>query len=270
MLHICIGFGAFLITFLVIMTTDNYFVHSSYTLTPLQSKIFYIANAFFIIVLCTVLLVYLIDSNSKKNLELLRMALSAEKMKKHVVASEYQSLKSQMNPHFLFNSLNVLVELVYINQKDAARFIMELSDVYRYVLDVRDKEVIDLNTEINFINSYTYLLKIRFDNGLVLKNSIQENEKKIMMVPLSLQTLVENAIKHNIVSQTKPLTISICIKEDYIVVENNLQKKPAERQSGIGLDNLKSRYSFLTDKPVLIIQEDKKFIAKIPLLKAPA
>ncbi len=186
-------------------------------------------------------------------------------LKRSVLELEYESLKSQVNPHFLFNSLNALTSLVG-NNDDAVYFIKNLSDVYRYLLEQKDKETVSLSTEIKFVESYIYLHKIRFGDNL--NTNININDNKFMLVPFSLQMLIENAIKHNIVSEEEPLYINIYSSEDYLIVENNFQKKNIINNSTkIGLENIKKRYSYLTNKGLKIEKTNEKFTVKIPLLE---
>lgn len=192
-------------------------------------------------------------------------AIDSEKLQKEGMAAKYESLKNQVNPHFLFNSLNALTNLVYEDQDKAAKFIKQLSQVYRYVLDTRDKEVVSLEEENNFLKAYLFLQQIRFGDKLKLDVSIDNVKTKLP--PLVLQMLIENAIKHNVIAEDNPLTIHVYSDGEYLVVENNLQRKQvmAEESPGIGLDNICKRYEFLTDKEVQIQQTDK-FIVKLPLI----
>ncbi|WP_286755318.1 histidine kinase [Roseivirga sp. UBA838] len=194
-------------------------------------------------------------------------ALDAERLKKEQMATRYESLKNQVNPHFLFNSLNALTNLVYEDQDLAADFIRQLSKVYRYVLETRSKEVVSLETEMKFVESYLFLQHIRFDDKLRVEASVSGFENR-MLPPLALQMLLENAIKHNTIAKDEPLTISIRVEEDMLVVENNLQIKniPTEESSGMGLANIKARYEFLSDKPVVVEKTESYFRVKLPLL----
>lgn len=191
--------------------------------------------------------------------------LDAEVLQKESAIAKYESLKNQVSPHFLFNSFNALTNLVYEDQDKAAKFIKQLSEVYRYVLDTREKEVVPLREERKFLDAYLFLQQIRFGDKLNL--TIQLDDLKCLVAPLVLQILVENAIKHNIVSEENPLQINIYAKDEFIVVENNLQQKSVivNDSSGVGLDNIKKRYAFLSDRPVEILN-DKKFIVRIPIL----
>jgi LytS/YehU family sensor histidine kinase len=154
---------------------------------------------------------------------------------------------------------------VYEDQDKAVQFIKQLSEVYRYVLDTREKEVVSLEEDKKFLDSYLYLQQIRF--GDKLKLEVKLDGVKSMVAPLVLQMLVENAIKHNIISEENPLTIRVYSREHFIVIENTLQKKTilSEDSPGIGLDNIQKRYEFLSDKKVEVIQNDL-FIVKLPII----
>ncbi len=192
-------------------------------------------------------------------------SIDSEKLQKEGMAAKYESLKNQVNPHFLFNSLNALTNLVYEDQDKAAKFIKQLSQVYRYVLDTRDKEVVSLEEENAFLKSYLFLQQIRFGDKLKLNVAIDEVKTKLP--PLVLQMLIENAIKHNEISEDNPLTIHVYSDGEFLVIENNLQRKPvmADESPGIGLENICKRYEFLTNKEVRIEQTDK-FTVKLPLI----
>lgn len=190
--------------------------------------------------------------------------LREQKLKTDIIKLEYEALKNQVNPHFLFNSLNALTSLVAEND-EAVRFIKKLSDVYRYVLEQKDKEIVPLERELEFVDSYAYLHKIRFGDNFNMNINIQTQNKNV--VPLSVQMLVENAIKHNIVSEDEPLEIHIFEENDYLVVENNIQLKSMVKDSSkIGLKNIKSRYAYLTDKEFIVSNKHDKFTVKVPLL----
>jgi LytS/YehU family sensor histidine kinase len=193
--------------------------------------------------------------------------IQAERLQRENIAAKYEALKNQVNPHFLFNSLNALSNLVYEDQDKAVKFIKQLSEVYRYVLDTRDQEIVSLAQEIKFLESYIYLQQIRFENRLNIEMTI--TDQNVFITPLALQMLIENAIKHNIISADDPLKIRVYQENGHVVVENNLQRKAvlAEPSAGVGLENIVKRYELLTEKKVEILDGPEKFVVKLPLLQ---
>lgn len=194
-------------------------------------------------------------------------AIEAEKLKTERVASQYETLKNQVNPHFLFNSLNALTSLVYEDQDQAARFIKKLADVYRYVLDNQQKEVVPLEEELQFVKSYIFLQQMRFEDNLIVDIEVPA-DTEAMIPPLSLQMLIENAVKHNIISDDQPLYLQISVEQDkFLKVENNLQpKRTYEYSSGLGLQNIRSRYAYLSGKKVEVQDGPQHFTVRLPLL----
>ncbi len=194
--------------------------------------------------------------------------LEAEKLKKEQAIAQYETLKTQVNPHFLFNSLNVLTTLVHKDADVAEQFIIQLSKVYRYILESRAQEIISLEEEMRNLEAYVFLMKIRFGGNFIFDNQLTINTNQFKVAPLTLQMLVENALKHNEISKMHPLSISVFLEENCIVVRNNLQLKTNQNDStGIGLSNIKSRYQFLSSEPVSIAETDGFFTVKIPLIK---
>lgn len=195
-----------------------------------------------------------------------KATLDAEILEKETIRAKYETLKNQVSPHFLFNSLNALTNLVYEDQDKAVKFIKQLSEVYRYVLDSRDKEVVSLEEEKNFLNSYIFLQQIRF--GEKLKVDVNLGTEPCLVAPLVLQMLVENAIKHNVISEEYPLAIRIYMNDGFIVVENDVRKKSVlqSESQGLGLDNIIHRYGFLSDKKVEVM-EGEMFRVKLPILR---
>ncbi len=179
---------------------------------------------------------------------------------------QYDNLKNQLNPHFLFNALSALNSLIFENPQLASDFLQQLSKVYRYVLENKDKNVVSLQTEVDFVSHYVKLLETRFGDGLNVVFEIDANASEKAIVPVTIQILVENAVKHNTTSKDSPLVIKIKTEGDYLAVENNLQKKGAiETSNGQGLENLKNLYRFISDKPVHVIETADSFAVKIPL-----
>ena len=199
-----------------------------------------------------------------------KLELDAVTLRNENLSSRYESLKSQLDPHFLFNSLNVLTNLVYQDADKSARFIKQLSVVYRYVLDNRDKELVTLQEEMKCVDAYLYLQQIRFGGKLVIQNQLSDIEGEVP--PLVIQMLAENAIKHNTISNDDPLVINFHKCDGCIVVENSLQPKDILNVDslGIGLENIKKRYEFFSDQPVKISRSNGKFSVTIPILTSSA
>ena len=194
--------------------------------------------------------------------------INSEKLKTEMMAYRYESLRNQINPHFLFNSFNVLSDLVYADQAVAVKFINQLSDLFRYVLDSRDKELVPLSDELAFMHSYIYLLKTRFEDKLDLKIDLDTASDELI-VPMTLQLLVENAVKHNEVSEAFPLQISIRRKDDFIEVENSLRiKRVGEDSKNTGLKNIIQQFSYFTERQIEVINTDGKFLVRVPILKS--
>jgi two-component system, LytTR family, sensor kinase len=193
----------------------------------------------------------------------------AERLEKEKSQVQFDNLKNQLNPHFLFNALTSLNSLIFENQQLASDFLQQLSRVYRYVLQNKDKNFVLLTTELEFISNYVKLLETRFAGSLQIIFNIEDQNRQKAIVPVTLQILIENAIKHNIVDQHKPLTIEITTIGDYLIVSNNLQtKKRVETSNKQGLENLKSLYKFLTDEPVIVENTDNRFYVKVPLISS--
>jgi two-component system, LytTR family, sensor kinase len=180
---------------------------------------------------------------------------------------KYDSLRNQLNPHFLFNALTSLNSLIFENQQLASDFLQQLSKVYRYVLQNKDKETVPLSTELNFIAHYISLLKIRFSTAIDFQINLNEEVKEKEIVPVTLQILIENAVKHNIVSMAAPLKILITSNAEYLIVENTINKKvQVEASNRQGLDNLKGFYQYLSTMPIEISETKNLFTVKIPLI----
>jgi len=195
--------------------------------------------------------------------------VEVEHYKAETLQAQLQNLKNQINPHFLFNNLSVLSSLVYKDQDKAVSFISQLSKVYRYLLDNKETELVTLENELTFIKSYTFLLKIRFDESIQFNYEIADEAKFLMLPPMALQILIENAIQHNECSSEYPLTVSIKADKSSLVVSNNLRLRTNEEPgSKTGLKNIKERYSYFTERIVEITATSEKFEVSIPLLKA--
>ena len=177
----------------------------------------------------------------------------------------YQSLKSQVNPHFLFNSFNTLSELIYSDAKKADKYLQKLSSIYRHILENEEKDLIPLEDELNFVRQYFNLQKERDNDKIILSIDIKDPER-FKIIPVSLQLLIENALKHNSISYEKPLQIKIIKENDYIVVSNNIQRKNILGNStGKGLQNLSERVKSILNKELIVIENDCMFIVKLPI-----
>lgn len=201
-------------------------------------------------------------------LEWRKSAIEAEQLRSEKLASQYQGLKDQLNPHFLFNSLNALSNLVYEDPDRSAAFIQKLSKIYRYVLDVQNEELVELEKEVSFAKNYLELQKIRFEDSLEFKIELNKTNE-VYLPPLSLQLLLENAIKHNVVSQENPLFINIIQKGEVLWVSNTFQPKPIhdEPSKGIGLENIRLRYKHLSQKKINVTVTENEYLVQLPLLK---
>ncbi len=226
-----------------------------------ESGIFMVKVALFFLVLSMLVTnALLFFVNWKKSVVL------QEQMKREQLALQYETLKSQVNPHFLFNSLNSVTSLIQSDPGKAILFVRKLSEVFRYILEQKDNELCPLEDELSFLESYIFLQKIRFGDNLVVSTEVTHRSR--FVVPLSLQMLVENAIKHNVISKEFPLTIEISSgKNGYVLVSNNLHRKAALASGGLGLANIRSRYEFFTSNPVIVTETDTRFTVEIPLIE---
>lgn len=182
-------------------------------------------------------------------------------------SAKFDALKNQLDPHFLFNSLNVLTSLIDENPKNAQQFTTALSKVYRYVLEQKNKDLVTVDEELDFARTYMSLLKMRFEDSIIFDIPDRASNPESKVVPLSLQLLLENAVKHNMVTSSKPLHIKIYEDGDNLIVDNNLQTKQiVKKSSGVGLNNIRQRYNLLSNKKVIINQEAGRFAVAIPML----
>jgi len=182
-------------------------------------------------------------------------------------SARFDALKNQLDPHFLFNSLNVLTSLIEEDPHQAQKFTTSLSKVYRYVLEQKNKDLVTVDEELNFARTYVRLLKMRFEESIVFEIPDKATDPEAKIVPLSLQLLLENAVKHNVVIATKPLHLQIVEENGMLVVSNNLQEKQVvKKSSGVGLQNIRQRYDILTDRQVTITKTADSFSVSLPML----
>ena len=189
-----------------------------------------------------------------------------ESYQRKALELQLESLKNQVNPHFLFNSLNTLTTLVHKDPDMAVRLIIQLSDSFRYVLEQKDKKLVEWDEEKQFVENYLSMQQMRFANNLQI-NIEAGIGNDFCVVPISVQMMVENAIKHNIITSGKPLQISIYTEGDYLIVKNNLQVKSISGKKGnVGLENINLQYELLTDRKIVVLKEDGFFTVKLPMI----
>lgn len=193
--------------------------------------------------------------------------VQTERLEKEKAQIQFDNLKNQLNPHFLFNALTSLNSLIAENPSLASQFLQQMSKVYRYVLQNKERTVVNLQTELEFIRNYTFLAETRFDGALKFSYDVSAVALEHSIVPVTLQILIENAIKHNIIDKEKPLLVEIFSSGDYLVVTNNLQpRKTVETSNKQGLGNLESLYRFITARPILVERSASRFTVKVPLI----
>ncbi|MBK1897097.1 sensor histidine kinase [Chryseobacterium paridis] len=193
--------------------------------------------------------------------------LELEKVKSDNLGAQYELLKQQVNPHFLFNSLNTLKSMVETHDEETVDFIIKLSDFYRFTLESRKLDLITVEEEMKILNSYLFLQKARFGDGFTFTDTLDKETLKTLIPPFTLQLLVENCIKHNIVSQSKPLHIKISDADHKIIIENPIQRKIVPEDSlGVGLNNVNMRYKHLLNQEINILDDNQIFQIKLPLI----
>ncbi len=194
-------------------------------------------------------------------------AREKELIQKELIAAKFEGLKNQVNPHFLFNSFSVLTSLIEKDSQKAVKFVSKLSDMYRYILENDENDLVTIEKELTFLDDYQFLLKMRHQEGIIIENEIKINQENVLVPPMSLQILVENAVKHNAFSPTEPLHILLYNEGDqFIVVEN--QKKPKTelvKSTGIGLKNLSKRLLLSIKRGLEITENAKEFRVKLPI-----
>jgi len=213
------------------------------------------------------LIFYMFLQLLQQNYENQYVGMELERIKSDNLGAQYEMLKQQVNPHFLFNSLNTLKAMVETGDQQAVEFILKLSNFYRYTLESRKHDLIQVSEEMDILQAYLFLQKARFDEGFIFTSELDDKVLSTLIPPFTLQLLVENCIKHNVVSLEKPLPIRIYVENDRIIIENKIQLKTPDHNSlGVGLKNIELRYSHLLDQPIDIISNEKVFQIKLPLI----
>ena len=220
------------------------------------------------LVVMALLSAYYLAANRRSDQQLQELRVNAEQLKREATQAQLVALKNQVNPHFLFNSLSILSALVEIDTKLSVQFIDRLARAYRYVLEQREIDKVSLATELEFLDAYEFLLNIRFDGKVKVLHTVSaEQAGQVSIAPLTLQLLLENAVKHNQMSEEQPLTVSIYVEGDELIISNPIQlRTDPQNSTGVGLQNIKNRYRLLTERPVVAAEVAGFFVVKLPLL----
>jgi ligand-binding sensor domain-containing protein len=243
---------------------DRYISIPFFIKTPFYKKWWFIL--LLVVVVATGLFLFY-RYRMKQQKQILSLESKTHALGKEKSRVQYENLKQHLNPHFLFNSLTSLSSLIRVDQKLAIEFLDGMSKIYRYILQSKDEELVNISDEIKFIQTFIQLQKTRFEEGLQVNIHVADEYNYKKIVPVTLQNLVENAIKHNIVDRETPLCIEMYVADNYLIVRNNLQKKKfVETSNKQGLDNLISLYHYLSDRPLIIEETAQFFTVKIPLI----
>ncbi len=217
-------------------------------------------------IFCTIMIIAVYESIYFMN-ALKKSVEEKETLKRESLKAQLDALKTQVNPHFLFNNLNTLTAIIPDTPDQAIEFVQQMSKVYRHILEVQDEKTIPVKDELDVLKAYGFLLKTRFGDNLDIDIDVPEEKLKQQIVPLSLQLLMENAIKHNIVSAAKPLRIKVFTENGHLLVSNNLQvKNQLIESTGIGLQNIRNRYKLFGDDEVKVDETGDSFTVSIPLI----
>jgi LytS/YehU family sensor histidine kinase len=196
-----------------------------------------------------------------------RMERDKAIMQKDLLVSQYENLKSQVNPHFLFNSFSVLQSLIETDADKAGQFLRRLSNLYRYILENKHESMVSLERELSVLDDYIFLLKMRHNEGVQIKVEINRELLEAFVPSMSLQKLIENAVKHNKFSSHEPLEVKIYTDKNYLVVSNKVSRKGESVSSTkIGLENIKNRYEFQTSEPLVVEETEGRFVVRLPIL----
>jgi two-component system, LytTR family, sensor kinase len=253
-----------IVVFVVIGFADE----SKLLLSQVKGDLMYSPKAWFYLILrisllngLTILIKYFYDLSAKSR----RVELELETLKRENLMALHESLKQQLNPHFLFNSLNTLKSLVKQHQGQSLKFIDELASIYRYMLVYNGRPEVTLDEEIRFLESYVGLLQIRYGDAFTVSIRIPPSILAATLPPNTLQILIENVVKHNVFSQKRPLKVRICEESGFLIVENNLQFKKTDQTSGVGLSNISNRFEILKGKGIIVEKNDLFFKVWLPI-----
>lgn len=251
-------FAALLVTPLILIPTLFFFTIEPDPQIILNNTYYFLFLSFFLMIILEASIYFNESSNA---------SLKAENLEKELSQIRFEVLKSQINPHFLFNSLNVLSGLIDNDVSKAQKFIDEFSHIYRYVLETIEQPVASLNKELDFTRSYLFLQQIRYGKNLTYTVDIPSELLELVLPPLSLQVVLENTTKHNIISESKPLHIEILNEDRMLVIRNNIQPKTFKGKStGLGLKNLAKRYALINQSEPAFRIENNHYVARLPLI----
>lgn len=213
------------------------------------------------------LVIFLIILSNKYITHILKAEKETQKAKDEASKFQYETLKNQINPHFLFNSLNVLSTLIYKDAEKADEFTLDLANIYRFILDHQDDEIVTLEDEINFVKRYAKLQAIRFNQNFSIEIQADSDTMINGVVPMALQLVIENVFKHNVITDENPMLVKLEITEGHVLISNpiHLKQKP-DHSHQLGLENIKKRYQLLTDKPCSFEKQNGSFVVKLPLI----
>ena len=250
-------------------TGNNGYITPVSTLKIHIDTVFYKSKWFLYLCLLSVFgLIYaFVKFRANQRAKIYHLKMQSTRLEKDKTEIQYQNLINHLNPHFLFNSLTSLNSLIMTEPKAASKFLQKLSLIYRYILQNKDIEMVSLGQELDFVNHYVSLQKSRFDEGLQIEIDVNADCLLYRIVPVTLQNLFENAIKHNSIEEDNPLIISVFVNNECLFVKNNLQRKKfVDTSNRQGLKNLKNLYQYLSNKPLEVIETENEFMVKIPLL----
>ena len=258
--------GSFVLT-IITFAVLRYLIHFYYTGASISVFIAQEQASAYVIALVITLIAILFTHAFHFYRALQQREVKEQKIIARTASASFDALKNQLDPHFLFNSLNVLTSLIEEDPEQAQKFTTSLSKVYRYVLEQKNKDLVTINEELDFARTYVRLLKMRFEESIVFEIPDRATQPDAKIVPLSLQLLLENAVKHNVVSASKPLHIQVMEKDGRLLVTNNLQpKEVVKKSSGVGLHNIRQRYEILSDQSVVVKADNSHFSVYLPIL----
>ncbi|MBS2212284.1 histidine kinase [Carboxylicivirga mesophila] len=253
-----------IIWFLLAIMMAHYFkpwIESGEPMAPVAYNVSLIIAILFV----TIYVVLLFAYNYHQSLSV--VMLEVERLQQDKLKQDYRALQDQINPHFLFNNLSTLIAIIRHDKEAAIRFAINFSDVYRYVLESNKHRSIKLIDELKFLKAYGALHQERLKEGLVVEHHFDEEYYNWHLPPLSMQLLLENAVKHNVATKASPLKMKMYTKDGKVVVSNNINAKTTTYSTNTGLSNLRERYKLLTNKEVVIIKNGNEFRVELPLIK---